>query len=94
MKYDISFPTPLGNIDPNNDNLDVIVNTENGKHYVFVIATPDNLKHLMRKDGTPYLKPGLPFLLVEKITEENIRMLLDDLLEEDEQLIRIYGEDI
>ena len=94
MIYNITFPTSLDNIDRNNDNLDVLVQTESGKQYSFVVATPDNIKHLMYKDNLPYLKPGLPFLFVERISEENIRALLDSLFEENEQVIEIYGEDI
>jgi len=94
MKYTIFFPTGLDDIDPDNDNLDVLVQTETGKQYSFVVATPENLKHLMRKDNLTYLKPGLPFLIVEKISEESIRMLLDSLFDENEHIIGIYGEDI
>ena len=94
MKYDIIFPTALENINPDNDNLDVIVNTESGENYVFSVATPDNIKLLMHKDGLTYLPPGLPFLFVEKITEENIRMLLDSLFQTHKHIIKIYGEDI
>lgn len=94
MKYDIFYPTSLDRIDPDNDNIDVLVQTENGEHYSFVIATPDNLKHLMYKDETSFLKPGLPFLFVEKLTDINIRSVIESLLEEDEQLIQIYGNDI
>jgi len=94
MKYDIFFPTGLDRIDPDNDNLDVLVKTENGEQYSFVVATPDNVKHLMHKDSLPYLKPGLPFLFVEKISEENIRMLLQSLFEENEHILNIYGKDV
>ena len=94
MKYDIFFPTALNEIDEDNDNVDILVQTENGKRYSFVVATPDNLKHLMQKENLPYLKPVLPFLFVEKITESHIRMLIDSLIEEGDRLIRIYGEDL
>ena len=94
LKYDIFFPTALNEIDEDNDNVDILVQTENGKRYSFVVATPDNLKHLMQKENLPYLKPGLPFLFVEKITESHIRMLIDSLIEEGDRLIRIYGEDL
>lgn len=94
MIYNIIFPSALEGINPDNDNLDVLVQTESGRQYTFVVATPDNIKHLMIKDNLPYLKPGLPFLFVERISEENIRALLDSLFEENEQVIEIYGEDI
>ena len=94
MKYDIIYPTSLEQIDPVNDNIDILVQTENGKQYTFVVATPDNLKYLMNKDKISFLKPGLPFLFVEKLTHTNIDDVVQSLLEEDEQLIRIYGTDI
>ena len=93
MKYKIIIPTALEEINPDNDNVDVLVETANGKQYSFVVATPENVKYLMKKDKIPFLKPGSPFLFVERITEANIRMLLDSLMAEPEQRIRIYGED-
>ena len=94
MNYNIIFPTTFESINPDNDNMDVLVQTENGKQYTFVVATPENVKYLIKKDNEPFLKPGLPFLFVEKLTETNVRMLVEALMEEDEQLIRMYGDDI
>lgn len=94
MKYDIIFPTPPDQIDPDNDNVDVLVQMEDGKQYTFVVATPDNVKYLMNKEKLPYLKPGLPFLFVERLTSVNIRKVVQSLLEEDERLVRIYGDDL
>ena len=94
MKYTIIYPTSLEEINPDNDNMDILVQTENGKQYVFVVATPDNLKYLMNKENTSFLKPGLPFLFVEKLTHTNIDNVVKSLLEEDEQLVRIYGTDV
>ena len=48
----------------------------------------------MNKDKISFLKPGLPFLFVEKLTHANIDNVVKSLLEEDEQLIRIYGTDV
>ena len=93
MKYKIIIPTALEEINPDNDNVDVLVETADGKQYSFIVATPENVKYLMKKDKIPFLKPGSPFLFVERITEANIRMLLDSLMAEPEQRIRVYGED-
>lgn len=93
MKYCFTFPTPLDLIDRENDNVDVCVELENGKHYTFVIATPRNLNTLMKKDRIPYLKPGAPFLIVEELTEKNIRSVIEAVME-DPVLLHVYGEDL
>ena len=41
-----------------------------------------------------HIKPVSPFIFVEKLTEANVRMLVEALMEEDAQLIRMYGEDV
>lgn len=94
MNYSIFYPTNIEEVDKHNDNIDVCVEFENGKRYVFVVATPENLKTLMSNDGATYLKPGLPYLVAESITEENIKMLIDELLSGDERLLQIYGADL
>lgn len=93
MNYVITFPANLNQINPLDDNIDVLVQLEDGRQYTFVVATPDNLKSLMRKDNLPYLRPGLPFLFVERLDEPSIRLLLDVLLKEGDALLRLYGED-
>lgn len=94
MKYEIMFPGGLDQANPLDDNVDVLVQTENGERYSFVVATPDNLKSLMKADGLPYLPPGAPMLFVEEITEANVRVLVDDLLDQGDALCRVYGESI
>ena len=93
MKYSLTFPTPLHFLDRVNDNVDVCVELENGKRYVFVVATPNNLITLMKKDDSAYIKPGAPFLFVEELTEVNIRAVVEAVME-DPVLLHIYGEDL
>lgn len=91
---DIYYPTSLIEIeDIYDDNIDVIVRLEDGRYFVLVVATPDNLKSLMKNDNQPYLSPGLPFAFVEKLTEENIELLVQAILE-DPDYLRLYGCDI
>lgn len=95
MEYTVFYPTALEEIDPHDQNIDVCVTLADGRYYTFVVATPENLKSLMKKDGLPYLIPGLPFLIVEELTDQNIRSVIEELIrydaEWDDTLLRIYG---
>ena len=93
MEYSIFFPTPLREIDPHNDNLDVCLRMQDGREYTFLVVTPENLKGMMEREGLPYLRPGLPFLVAETLTEDVIVRLIREIAE-DAGLLRIYGSDI
>lgn len=92
MKYAISFPTPWDQVNPENDNIDVCMTFPDGRSYTFVVITPENLKQLMAAEGKPYLSPGAPMLIVERLTEDTIRKLMAELAE-CEALLRCYGFD-
>ena len=94
MKYKIFYPTPMDEIDVFNDNIDVCVTLENGKEYTITVATAENLKELMRKDGKRFIEPTEPFAIVESITEENIKALIDKLVQGEEIVLDIYGGDL
>ena len=92
MNYQLYFPTNFNNINPTDDNIDVCMESPDGKQYTFVVATPQNLQQLIQINKKPYLEPGSPLLFVDKLTEENIRLLFDELVK-NPILLRIYGED-
>ena len=62
MHYTVFYPTPLSEIDPDDDNLDVCVTFADGQTCTFVFATPRNLLTRMEQQGRGYLEPGLPEL--------------------------------
>ena len=93
MDYKLYFPTDFNNVNPGNDNIDLCIELPNGRQYTLVISTPQNLQHLISSGGKPYLEPSLPFLFVDQLTEENIRLLIDELVK-DIILLRIYGDDL
>lgn len=90
MKYTVFYPTPLNEINAQNDNLDVCVTFADGQECTFVFATPRNLVTLIKRDGKSYLEPGLPFLFVEELTDENIRACLDA-ISDDRAIRNLYG---
>lgn len=93
MDYTIFYPTSLTKIDPLDDNVDVCVTFADGQHCTFVFATPQNLITQMKGEGKPYLEPGLPFLFVWELTDENIRSCLD-VISDDRAARNIYGAQI
>ena len=93
MDYKLYFPTDFSNVNTTNDNIDVCVELSNGRQYTLVVSTPQNLQHLISNSGKSYLEPSAPFLFVDRLTEENIRLLVDELVK-NPILLRIYGEDL
>ena len=93
MDYTIFYPTPLTEIDPLDGNLDVCVTFADGQSCTFVFATPQNLIKQMKGEGRPYLEPGLPFLFVQELTDENIRACLDA-ISDDRAMKNLHGAQI
>lgn len=93
MEYTLFFPTPWDQVNPENDNMDVCLTFPDGRCFSFVVATPENLQFLMKQEEKPYLTPGAPMLIVEKLTEEVVSRLMAELAQ-DEQLLNLYGSDI
>ena len=93
MNYEIFYPSPLSTIsDITNDNIDVVIIVD-GKEFGIVAVTPENLKFLMTSGKTPFLVPGSPFAIVESLTEKNIKLLVENLVN-DPLLLRLYGSDV
>ena len=93
MEYTIFYPTPLDEIDPLDDNADVCVTFADGQSCTFVFATPQNLITQMKGEGKSHLEPGLPFLFVQELTDENIRACLDA-ISDDRAMKNLYGSQI
>lgn len=93
MDYTIFYPTPLAEIDQLDDNADVCVTFADGQSCTFVFATPQNLLTQMKGEGQSHLEPGLPFLFVRELTDENIRACLDA-ISDDRAMKNLYGSQI
>ena len=93
MEHTVFYPTSMSEIDPKDGNLDVCVTFADGQNCTFVFATPRNLVTLMKGEGKSYLQPGLPFLVVEELTDENICACLDS-ISDDRAAKNLYGTQI
>jgi predicted transcriptional regulator YdeE len=81
MKYYFILPTSLKEIDKKDDNIDVCVETSDGKNYTFVIATEKNIiKH-----------PGLRAIIVKKITYKTITKAIKRIMKLERRIIDYYG---
>jgi len=78
---EIEYVSPLDEINPENDNIDVHVCLDDGRMYSFLIATPNNIYTCMRNDGNEYFFGTPPIfvkILDQKHVEEALRALLSE----------------
>ena len=63
------------NID--NDNVDVVVEIDNGFTFIVTIGTPQDLIEQMSQEKMNFITPGLPMIIAKKLTEKNIREVIE-----------------
>ena len=91
--FKVYFPTPFSEIDnPENDNMDVCVRTQDGKQYTLVFITPDNLKFLLDSEGEAYIHPNFRFIVVKSITKEYILAAINDIAADSDLLQQLGGD--
>lgn len=56
--------------DLENENVDVVVEDENGYTYGIVVGTPGDLLDEMEQEKTNFIRPGTPKIIVKKLTKE------------------------
>jgi predicted DNA-binding protein len=65
-----------------NSNIEVFVKLQDGFSLTIVVGTPKNLQYLMEKDKVSFYGPGLPWIIVQKLTkgiiQEAIKAYIDD----------------
>lgn len=86
---EIEFLSLECDINPENDNVDVLVGLDDSREYLFLVATPNNIYSSMdRGKGDHYF--GVPPLFVRKLTKANVERAIAALLE-DPQWLEVYG---
>ena len=56
-----------------NSNIEVFVTLEDGFTLTIIVGTPKNLEYLMKKNKVNFYGPGLPWIIVRKLTKEIIQ---------------------
>jgi hypothetical protein len=79
-------------IDIENYTIDVFVETEDAYTYKLSLATPKHLQFLMDKENMDYCYPGYAFIIVNKLTQENIEQAVKAFAEDadDEYWLNVY----
>ena len=67
--------------DASNDNIDVLVEKVDGSSFIVTVGTPQNFLEEMSQEKTNFIRPGVPMIIVKKLTKEIVR-----------EAIRAYGE--
>jgi len=79
MKKNNSFSIEIDEIhlheieDISNSNIEVFVRLQDGFPLTIIVGTPKNLQYLMEKDKVNFYGPGLPWIIVQKLTKEIIQ---------------------
>ena len=56
-----------------NSNIEVFIRLQDEFPLTVVLGTPKNLQYLMEKDKVNFYGPGLPWIIVQKLTKEIIQ---------------------
>ncbi len=87
----IQYVSPIEDVKPENDNLDVNVQLRDGRSYCLVVATPNNIFECMANEGVDYFF-GTPVLFVKLLDREHIERAIRALLSEDDgKWLSVYG---
>jgi hypothetical protein len=86
ISYTINWVEDDFGIDPNDDNVDVVVNFETGERYAATFFTPQNIATLLeRYRETGECEGGLyvwaaHMIVIEQLTKANVRRAVSDLI--------------
>lgn len=82
--------------DPHMDNLDVLVENEDGYTYTIVVSTPGDLLDQMEQEKINFIMPDTPKIIVKKLTEQIVREAIQAYAENDGYWLKLcqFGDDI
>jgi hypothetical protein len=89
MPMKIDFVSPEEKINPDNDNVDVLVRLDDGRVFALLIATPSNIYWCMDNEAHDYYF-GTPPLFVRTLTRRNVENAVGALIQKPEWL-NVYG---
>jgi len=88
---DIKFVSPLDDLNPENDSIDVHVRLDDGRLFSFDVATPNNIFFSMANEGIDYYF-GVPTVFVRLLNKECVEKAIQAILTEDGgRWLDVYG---
>lgn len=88
---EIRILSPLKETNPENDNIDVHVQLDDGRIFCFLFATPPNIIWCMTNEGIDYYF-GTPPVFVRRLDMECIEKAINAILTEDGgRWLEVYG---
>lgn len=65
-----------------NENVDILLELDDGYTYVVVLATPQNIEYVMDQDKKNYLRPGHLFSVAKELTKKIVKETIKAYAEE------------
>ncbi|HTS49408.1 MAG TPA: hypothetical protein VMH05_15760 [Bryobacteraceae bacterium] len=85
----IDFVSPEDQINPENDNVDILVRLDDGRVYSLLVATPNNIYWCMDNESNDYYF-GVPPVFVRRLTRGAVEAAVALLIKHPEWL-NVYG---
>ena len=76
--------------DASNDNIDVLVEKVDGSSFIVTVGTPQNFLEEMSQEKTNFIRPGVPMIIVKKLTKEIVREAIGAYGEGDGYWLKLY----
>ena len=76
--------------DADNDNIDVLVENEDGYKYIIGVGTPQDLLEEMNQEKANYVQPGTPNIIVKKLTKEIVTEAIQAYAEDDGYWLKLH----
>jgi hypothetical protein len=87
----INYVSALEEVDPENDNIDVHVELDDGRMFSLLVATPNNIFWCMANDGVDHYF-GTPPVFVRLLNKDLIEKAIEALVTEDNgRWLEVYG---
>ena len=73
-----------------NDNIDVLVENEDGYNYIISVGTPQDLLEEMNQEKSNFVRPGPSNIIVKKLTKEIVTEAIQAYAEDDGYWLKLH----